>query len=154
MSISTIPDHGIAVVQVGTAFNAAFTIPLGTTTYTLSRKPAGSSASLAGSTLTPDVSGLYQLTCVNAGITRNVNVVAAPSGVFALKVNAGSPVSGLVTLGHLVTMLVVENGKWSAATFAASGSVETSPGAGFGFNPVLLGGTKSDVTLNFGMYGN
>ena len=59
----------------------------------------------------------------------------------------------------LIQSLLIQNiGQWSATTFAASvenanfGGTALAPGGGFGFNPVLLGGSNPGSSLYFAPY--
>jgi hypothetical protein len=94
-------------------------------------------------------------TGTNGGIVRTVNIVAVPPGVLLMP--AGS---GKVSLQHVLSMLTATMGQWNQTTFTASvenanfGGTAQAPGGGFGFNPVLLGGSNAALSLSFTPYGN
>jgi hypothetical protein len=160
---SGIPDCGIACFLVGATPSIAVSISVGSTApaYALTRQPASGTAVVNAAsglfTSAMNVAGLYVCTQTNGGLTRTLNLVAVPSGL--LNLNAGS---GKVTLNHIQNLLA--NGgtggfppvaNWAASVENANfGGSAAAPGGGFGFNPVLFGGTNASASLSFTPYGN
>jgi hypothetical protein len=161
MSIGGIPDQGVACFLVGATPSIAVAIPVGSVApaYALARQPASGTAVLNAAsglfTSAMNVAGLYTCTITNGGLVRTISIVAVPSGLLLL--SAGS---GKISLNHVQNMLIQNIGQWNAASFTASvenanyGGSALAPGGGFGFNPVLLGGTNAGLSLYFTPYGN
>jgi hypothetical protein len=144
-------SSGIQVAVVGSTVSCVPQIQVAPG-YTLTRKPATSSASMSAGSFTADVPGLYQISVVNAGNTIALNLIAAPAAMFAITVGSGTGTNAPAKnpnpygISPLAAILTYSIGQWTAATFLAT--VEAQPSAvgyPFGFSGALLGGAATSV---------
>lgn len=135
-----IPDDNLLAVIVGDSINCTLPHALSAQTTTLSRKPGGSSASVASHTWTCDLPGYYQATIAIAAFSgvRAFTVVAFPTNVQNTKLPSGGNV-GRITLNSLV-----RDSRVTLASITAALEVATPV-----IGDTLLSGSK----FNWAQYG-
>jgi hypothetical protein len=112
-------------------------LAIGSPSYAIARKPAGSSASLTGGTFTADLPGLYVCTVTIGAVAQTVSVIALSATAFALKNSAGAPLNFLA--------LFTTNAGWNATTFTAT--VESASPVAGGITPALFGGSNNSTSI-------
>lgn len=139
LSIPGVMDDGLLGVVVGDAINLTLPTTVAAQTTALTRKPAGSSASVSANGWTCDVAGYFQATVSVAGVSRAILAVAFPISVLTAKVNPNDPNSRTVSRGHLAG--VIRDQRVTLTTIAAA-----LEGASAFTLPALLGTTCSGWT--------
>jgi hypothetical protein len=142
LATSGFTDGRNAAALVGTTTSFVPDIgAIGTLTVSISRKPAGSSASVSSNAITWDVPGFYAISQTNANQTRIRNVVVFPASTTSLRVQASNPNSATVSLQH---MTGAANDNCSQATCTSSLELAT---------PSLVGLTGLAGAPAWQMYG-
>jgi hypothetical protein len=101
LSISGVPDDNINAALVGDAVSFAPQQTFASATVTLTRKPAGSAASVSSNAVTFDVAGYYTVTVAAGGFSRTITTIVFPVTVLSQKAQGNSPSSPNVNRSHL-----------------------------------------------------
>jgi hypothetical protein len=102
-SIPDGPSQGVIRLAgvVGDSPNFTLAQTFAAQTTTLTRVPAGSSATVSSNAWTADKPGLYRTTVSAGGFSRTIEHVMFPASVLTLKVNPSNPNSATVSRQHL-----------------------------------------------------
>lgn len=131
LSIPAIPDDGQLAAIVGDVLTFIPQQTFASPSTTLTRKPAGSAASVTSNAFTADLAGYYTVTVAAGGFTRTITAVVFPASVLTQKVRAAdvaSPVvsrTALTNLIHdpLVTLTTIGTALEGGATFTLAAIV-------------------------------
>jgi hypothetical protein len=138
LSIGGVPDSSMLAALVGDAVSFAPQQTFAAPTVTLTRKPAGSAASVSSNSITFDVAGYYTVTVAAGGFTRTITVVCFPTAVTSVPVG-----SGKVGRTHLAGLIL--DPRLTLANITATLEAAT---------PTWIGIFGSGVPVLFGAYAN
>ena len=137
LTISGVLDTSPIAIAVGDVQTLAPIQTFAAPTVALTRKPAGSAATIAGNAFTADVAGRYVTTVSAGGFTRTIDFYAFPSALLNQRVAPANPVStATVTRSHMQGLL-------SANLAAVLTNLATTLEAATPTTIGLLGGTLS-----------
>ena len=133
-------DTGIIAAVVGDSINLTTSLAVQISpTTTLSRKPAGSAATVASNAFTVDLPGEYDVLIANGGTSRTVRVIAFPVASLGIRTGLGSERTHRGTL-----QVLAADPRCTLANVTIA--LETPPIVNGGLNGLLYGSPQG---LNF-----
>lgn len=141
------PATGVDAVLVGDALDFTTVAALigAPSVVTLTRRPAGSAATVASSAFTCDLPGLYTVTVLVAGVTRTFSVYAFPVSFVTSRANPDG--SGIASPAKFLTRNHLKNFVLAGVSAASLATLETaSPAPTMG----MLGAIHSSSPLQGG----